>query len=48
MKLFNDACVVPQKSHTPLIVCYEPKGWWVFWLKIFVVEEILKRIKRVS
>lgn len=25
-KLFNDVCVVPQKSHTPLIVCYEPKG----------------------
>lgn len=21
MKLFNDACVVPQKTHTPLIVC---------------------------
>lgn len=21
MKLFNDACVVPQKIHTPLIVC---------------------------
>jgi len=26
MKLFNDVCVVPQKNHTPLIVCYEPKG----------------------